>query len=206
MIRTIFFDYDGVLTTDKSGSLTTYRYLSDVTGLALPTIYAAFAPHQSDLLSGRVRHAHIWPMVCTALNKDLDIRLLSEAFESTPLNADMFSFARKLGVNHSVGIITDNNLDRMHHLRTYQGLDRLFNPIVISAEAGSSKQGTDIFLKAISRAESAPRECIFIDNSESNLVAARALGLHAIFHDDEKNDMDALARAMDELGVRAGLR
>ncbi|ULU24578.1 HAD-IA family hydrolase [Dyella terrae] len=203
LIRTIFFDYDGVLTTDKSGSLTTCRYLSEASGIALSTINAAFHPYAGDLFTGRARHADIWSGVCESLNSDLDIGLLFEAFESTPLNGAMVSLARTLQAHHSIGIITDNPIDRMDHLRVHQDLDSLFSPIVASAEVGSSKQGQEIFLSAMSRASVAPEECIFIDNSEPNVAMARTLGMHAIFHDDGKNDIDALAKELRRLGARA---
>lgn len=202
MIRTIFFDYDGVLTTDKNGSLTTCRYLSEASGIAPSTISAALQPYAGELFTGKVRHVEIWPGVCKTLGTDLDIRLLFEAFESTPLNEPMVSLARKLRGKHSVGIITDNPIDRMDHLRAHQNLDALFDPIVASADVGSSKHGQEIFLSAMSRASVEPEQCIFIDNSEPNVVMARTLGMHAIFHDDGKNDIDALANELRRVGTR----
>ena len=203
VIRTIFFDYDGVLTTDKSGSLTTFRYLSEASGIAFSTISAAFSPYGGDLITGRLSHAQIWRRACAAMGETLDIGLLVGAFESTPLNTSMFSLAQRLRVNYSVGIITDNNKDRMDHLRKYQGLDSLFSPIVVSADVGSGKRGREIFLHAAFRAGVAPDESIFIDNSEANLVVARALGMHTIFHDDEKNDVSSLMEELELLGARA---
>jgi HAD superfamily hydrolase (TIGR01509 family) len=202
VIRTIFFDYDGVLTTDKSGSATTFRYLSEASGIRPSTISAAFSPYAGDLLTGRVSHTQIWRNVCEAMGEALDIGLLAGAFESTPLNKDMFSLAHRLSANYSVGIITDNNKDRMDHLRNHQGLDSLFSPIIVSAEVGSGKSGPEIFLHAMSCARVAPDECIFIDNSEANLAVARALGMHAAFHDDEKKDLDSLMEQLKLLGVR----
>ena len=63
------------------------------------------------------------------------------------------------------------------------------------------KRSQDIFLRATSCAGVAPDECVFIDNSEDNVVMARALGMHAVFHDDEKNDIDALMKVLDEFGA-----
>jgi FMN phosphatase YigB (HAD superfamily) len=201
VIRMIFFDYDGVLTTDKSGSLTTFRYLSETSGIASSTISAAFSPYASDLYTGGVSHAQIWHQACEAMGQALDIGLLTRAFESTPLNTAMFSLARRLSANYWVGIITDNTRDRMEHLRNHQGLDALFDPIVVSADVGSGKHGERIFLHATARAGVAPGECIFIDNSQANLVVARALGMHAVFHDDGKNDIGALTHSLQLLGV-----
>jgi len=47
-------------------------------------------------------------------------------------------------------------------------------------------------------------ESVFIDNSNDNLVAPSALGFKTIFHDDEKNDIEALLRNFKTLGVFAG--
>lgn len=194
MIRTIFFDYDGVLTTDKNGSPTTFRYLSDASGIALSTISAAFGPYNGDLLMGRASHAQIWGKACEGLGQSLDNGLLAGAFESTPLNERMVRLAQRLKATRSVVII-------MEHLRKHQGLDSLFNPIVVSADVGGTKRSQGIFPHALSRAAVAPNESIFIDNSEDNLVAARALGMHVVFH-DEKNDIASLVRQLDLLGIR----
>jgi len=59
VIRAIFFDYDGVLTTDKNGSLTTYRYLSEASGIAFSTISAAFSPYGGDLFTGRLSNVRL---------------------------------------------------------------------------------------------------------------------------------------------------
>ncbi|MFC4763538.1 HAD-IA family hydrolase [Dyella koreensis] len=201
MIRTIFFDYDGVLTTDKSGLLTTFRYLSEASGIALSTINDAFNPHIGGLLLGRASHAEIWRH---AMGGEMDMGLLARAFESTPLNRRMFSLAQKLKVNYSIGIITDNSKDRMDHLRKYQELDSLFSPIVVSAEVGGGKRENGIFLHAASCAGVAPDESIFIDNSEANLVVARAVGMHTVFHDDDRNDIGALMKELALLGAHVG--
>ena len=203
MIKAVFFDYDGVLTTDKTGSQTTTRYLSQVTGLELSAVKGAFSRFNKDLTLGRTNHAQIWPDLCSALGQELSIRLLHEAFESTPMNSAVFSLARRLRESHLVGIITDNKKDRIDYLKQHQDLASLFNPIVVSAEIGSDKGSAEIFLHALHQAGVGPEEAVFIDNNAENLAAPNALGINTIFHDDEKNDIEALLRSLDALGVRA---
>lgn len=204
MIKAVFFDYDGVLTTDKTGSQTTTRYLSRVTGIELSAVKDAFGRYNRDLTLGKVTHAQIWPGICSALGQELNIGLLHEAFESTPMNSKVFSLARQLKERHSVGIITDNKKDRIDHLRQFQGLLSLFDPIVVSAEVGSDKRSTEIFLIALRHAGVSPEESVFIDNNKDNLEAPHALGIKTIFHDDAKNDFQALCRALETVGVHAG--
>lgn len=201
LIKAVFFDFDGVLTTDKTGSLTTARYLSQATGLALHGVKAVFARYNNDLTMGRTTHAKIWESVCHDLGRELPINLLHEAFESTPMNAGMFSLARQLGANYAVGIITDNKKDRIDHLKATHKLAALFDPIVVSSEIGANKKGKEIFVYALSSASVRPEESVFIDNNRENLVAPDALGIKTVFHDDETNDIAALVEKLNTLGV-----
>jgi putative hydrolase of the HAD superfamily len=204
LIKAVFFDYDGVLTTDKTGSLTTNRYLSLSTGVEFSRVKAAFSRYNSDLTLGKTTYSRIWQQVCGELGSKLNISLLYEAFESTPTNAGMFSLARQLRRNYSVGIITDNKKDRIDHLKTTQKLTALFNPIVVSSEIGANKESAEIFLYALNLSAVSPEESVFIDNNRDNLIAPNALGFKTVFHDDETNDIAALVRTLNTLGVFVG--
>ena len=204
MIKAVFFDYDGVLTMDKTGSLTTNRYLSQVAGVELSRVKAAFSQYNKDLTLGKTTHSQIWHEVCRTLGLDLSINLLYEAFESTPINVDMFALARGLKGNYSLGIITDNKKDRIDHLKKHQALASLFSPIVVSSEVGAGKENPEIFLHALECAAVSAEESVFIDNNRGNLIAASGLGIEVIFHDDEKNEIDALVKNLKALGVVVG--
>ena len=195
-IRAIFFDFDGVLTRDKTGSLTTLRYLSEATGIDLDKLRDAFREHNAALNLGRTTHGAIWPTICDRLNFQIDKDLLSAAFESTPFNADMLELARNLRKKYSVGIITDNKKDRIDHLKVHAGLPALFDPIVVSAEVGSGKESPHIFQQALDRLRIGPMESIFIDNTTDNLAAPRALGMNTIYFEDDANDVQGLAATL----------
>ena len=203
MIRAVFFDYDGVLTTDKTGSLTTNRYLSQAAGVDFSKIQTVFGRFSRDLTLGKTTHTQIWQEVCDELAQDIGINILHEAFESTPINEGMFLLARQLKDSYSVGIITDNKKDRIDHLKRTQALETLFNPIVVSAEIGGNKQSAEIFSYALDCAKVLAEESVFIDNNQENLVAPKALGIKTVFHDDEANDIAALVSTLKTLGVVA---
>lgn len=201
MITAILFDYDGVLTLDRTGALTTNRYLSQATGLTFDAIDKAFAPYNADLNLGRITYRDIWQSVCEDLQFDIHFSLLEQAFRSTPVNDQLMALARRLKKAYSVGIITDNKKDRIDYLRKFQGLDSLFDPIVVSAERGQSKQDAAIFQHALRYLRVEPAEVVFVDNTLSNLTAAGLLGIHTILHDDTRNDVQATIAKLAELGV-----
>ena len=204
LIKAVFFDFDGVLTTDKTGSTTTTRYISQTTGIALSAVKAAFSRHNAALTLGKTTHDQVWRQLCDELGQPVSFSLLHEAFESTPLNEQMFNLVRRLKRTYLVGIITDNKKDRVDHLRRQHGLNELFSPVIVSAEVGSDKGHPDIFLAALRSAGVRANEAVFIDNNKDNLVAPEALGMKVCFHDDEANDIEALVKKLKEIGVVVG--
>jgi HAD superfamily hydrolase (TIGR01549 family) len=203
-IRAVLFDFDGVLTNDKTGSLTTTRYLSRRTGIELSKIQAAFRRFNHDLTLGRITHAAIWGEICAELDHPLSLDLLHEAFASTPLSEQMVAVARRLQPRCSLGIVTDNKRDRMDALKRLHNLPQLFDPIVVSSEVGLSKDSPEIFLGALQLLQVSPQECIFIDNSRANLVAPASIGIRTIYFDDEKRDFTELLANLQGHGMVLG--
>ena len=201
MIKAVFFDYDGVLTLDQTGSLTTIRFLSQATHLKFEKVKAVFDRYNHALTLGQTTYRHIWPELCSELGVDMGFDLLIKAFESTPMNSAMLSLANQLKQSYSVGIITDNKSDRINHLKVVQGLEVLFNPIVVSSEVGVSKDNAGIFLHAVHLLGLRPDECVFIDNNRKNLIAPSALGMKTVFHDDQSNDVHRLIESLAVHGV-----
>ncbi len=203
-VKAVFFDYDGVVTRDKTGSLTMNRFLSARTGIAYDRVCRALQRHNRQLNDGEASYAEVWPIVCAELERDLPFDLVIEAFESTPLNGEMLQLVRELKRHCAVGMITDNKKERIDHLRRYQRLPELFAPIVVSAEVGCTKANSRIFELALACLGVRPEESVFIDNTPGNLVAPAALGMKTIYFDDEKNDVNALTRLLGtQLGVKS---
>ena len=195
-IRGVLFDFDGVLTTHPTGSFTTVRYLAAATALPEATIRDAFAPFNEALLLGRTTHAAAWPAICARLGRDLELDLLTAAFDATPLNTPMLDLAARLGEHCAVGIVTDNKRDRIERLVSLHRLDRLFSPVVVSADCGCGKSDPAIFRQALRGLGVEASATVFIDNTPRNLVAAGALGLHTVHFDDARNDVPALAATL----------
>jgi putative hydrolase of the HAD superfamily len=195
-IRAVLFDFDGVLTTDPSGSYTTIAHLARSCGLAADRLWDAFAPFNDDLLHGRSTHASVWRAICARLGHDLDFGLLAAAFDATPINHAVLGLAKRLTGAYAVGIVTDNKRDRIDRLVALHSLDRVFDPIVVSADCGSGKAGAAIFERALRLLRIGAAEAVFIDNTPRNLVAADALGMHTVHFDDARNDVAGLSATL----------
>lgn len=192
LIKAIFFDFDGVLTTDKYGSTSTFHFLAKSTGISEILLSEAFAPHMANLIFGRKSHADVLPAISASLGYPIEATRIFDAFDSTPINHPVLDLARNLKSSYAVGIITDNSSDRMERLVDLHSFKSIFDPIVVSADYHSSKHMPDLFIRALELAGIKPQESIFIDNTEKNLVIAKEAGMHVIHHDDEINDVARL--------------
>jgi len=200
MIRAIYFDFDGVLSTDKNGNLTTCGYLAKETGLDYEKVIECYRGNSKILKAGGV-HSEMWADFCACLGKDIDISLLKGAFLSSPRNEVMFELAKALKKHYKLGIITDNPKERFDTLIEAWKLNELFDTVVVSANVGSTKKEPAIFEKALVDLNMKADEAVFIDNNKVNLVVSGEMGMHVIYYDDAKNDIEGLKKELERMGV-----
>jgi epoxide hydrolase-like predicted phosphatase len=79
-----------------------------------------------------------------------------------------------------------------HYLR--DGWDAYFDQIVISGEVGMRKPEPRIFHHALGLVGLEAEECVFIDDIEANIEAARALGLVGVHHRDPEETISAVEK------------
>lgn len=70
--------------------------------------------------------------------------------------------------------------------------DDHFDAVVISSEVGMRKPNEDIFRHALDLVGFPAAECVFVDDIDHNITAARDLGLQAILHTDADTTLTAL--------------
>ena len=203
MIKAFFFDFDGVLTTDPNGGYTMMTYLSKETGIQYDVLLKAWHLVAPDLCGGKKMMRDVLPIFCEAIGKKITLKMMREAYASTPENREMVDFAERLrAAGFIIGIITDNLQERMDYLVKYWDISGIFDPIVTSAQTGMFKSnGKKIFEIALEKVDVLAEDAIFIDNKAANLAGATALGMKTYYHDDSKNDVVALKDFLESLTV-----
>jgi len=76
------------------------------------------------------------------------------------------------------------------------GWDELFDGVVISGEVGMRKPEPRIFRHALQLIGLEAHECVFIDDIEANVLAARRLGIAGIHHVDPGTTLAELERML----------
>lgn len=199
MIKALLFDFDGVLTLDKTGSTSITNYIAAQTGLPLELVRQSYYPFNHALLYGQTTHEEIWPLFCQNLGQALDYRLLTDSFTNTPLDMRMLELLARLKPAYRLGLVTDNKCDRMDAVLQQPSLSSLFDAVAVSAQVKSGKDRPEIFRYVLDRLYVQAAECVFIDNTAKNLIVPESLGMRTILFDDTTHDVSLFERQLMSL-------
>lgn len=204
MIKAVFFDFDGVITIEATGTSSIVNVISSKTGIDKDLFNKEYRKYNPDLLSGKVTHKEIWNTLCESLNRKIPYKILTDSFLNTALDSNIISLARRMKfIGYKVGMITDNKTDRIKVISELHKFDELFDVICVSASLGMSKTSKGIFLKACRDAEVSPEEAVFIDNNPKNLTAPKEIGIHVIHFDHDERDYDNLIKQLESIGIKS---
>lgn len=189
-MKAILFDFDGVLTTDKYGSDSILRYLSENSGVSIDVLKKEYYKVNKGLLYGQYAHKDIWEEFCNNVGAHIDFQILIDSFTHTPIDQNMLSVVKQLKENYLIGLITDNKVDRIKTILNYNSLNDLFDVVTVSAQCKCGKTDRKIFDITLDRLNVKANECVFIDNSEKNLAVPSEMGITTILFDDEARDIN----------------
>ncbi|MEY2467392.1 MAG: putative hydrolase of the superfamily, partial [Actinomycetota bacterium] len=97
-------------------------------------------------------------------------------------------------------LVTNNVREGSKMWRSLMSVDELFDVVIDSSEVGMRKPNRAIFDLALQQlGVTDPTSAVFLDDLDSNVAAARAIGMHAILVGDPPDaalgELDALLRA-----------
>ena len=202
MIKAILFDFDGVLTTDATGFQSISNYICKKTGICEEEFKKEYYKYNSDLQYGKANHESIWEALCKGINKKIDISILYESFINTPIDNQMIAIIHRLKkLGYNIGMVTDNKKDRINSIAKYYDWNKIFDVITVSADVGSGKNNSEIFIKTIESLNLTAKECVFIDNQEKNLIIPRSMGMSVIYFDHIKRNYEKLIQEFKNLSM-----
>ena len=101
---------------------------------------------------------------------------------------------------YKISILSNADLSLEDRIRNGMDIYHLFDDVISSAVVGMAKPDHRIYRLAAERLELPVEECLFIDDAERNVDAAREVGMSAVHYRVDKGD--DLAAQFAALGIR----
>ena len=197
MIKAVIFDWGGVLIENPTEGI--LQYCREYLGIGNGCMLAAYRKLMPYFQEGKISEEEFWKGVRrrTGAKREMHASLWLEAFEKSYVEKkDVFSMAADLYERgYRTGILSNTEKPA----RPFMNREpyRIFNPIVLSWEAGSSKPQNRIFEVLIETLGLEPPEILIIDDVAINITAARGLGLQGLLFTDAqmlRKDLHSILR------------
>ena len=192
--RGVIFDFGGVL-IDMRWDVS--AELEDAHGLPrhalLETLYRTPTWHEIERGQGDL---HAWRAEAHRLLEERAGGPLPRLHDAWVAGRDLIraniTLARRLRPTYRTAILSNADRSLRGRLREL-GIHDLFDTVVSSAEEGVAKPEPEIYRRAAQRIGLPVEACVFVDDSDTNVRAAEALGMRGILYRvDRGQDLTAL--------------
>ena len=112
--------------------------------------------------------------------------------------APNLALARSLRARYKLSVLSNADVSLRARLEA-DDLPALFDDIVVSAEVGLAKPEAAVFHLAVARLGLTPAECVFVDDWDKNVEAAREVGMQAVLYRVDRGD--DLRSQLEAVGV-----
>jgi putative hydrolase of the HAD superfamily len=191
-IKAVISDFGGVLTSPLLDSFAAFQNSSGIPFEALGRAIAEIASRQGanplfELETGRISEAEFLRSLSAELTSQLgrpvELRGFGEQyFEHLHPNEGMISYMRELaGRGYKLSICTNNVREWEPLWRAKLPVDEIFEVVVDSAFVGARKPDREIYDLTLERLGVPANAALLVDDIEFNCVAARELGMEAVW-------------------------
>jgi putative hydrolase of the HAD superfamily len=204
----LLLDFGGVVTTDFFASLGAHCERLGLPNDRFRDLVTTDPPgralyHQVE--RGELSQPAFERKIASLLGVEPDglVRGLLGDLRPDPLMTHAVASARAGGIR--VGVITNSWGTAPYDPYATYKLDEQFDAVVISSDVGVRKPDPTIYLVAADKLGVAPEACVFVDDMDTNLPAAREVGMAVVHHVDSVRTLRELERLF-RLSLQEGRR
>lgn len=188
MIKAVVFDFAGVIGTEGY-----WLWLAEnIPNLKESEQYFLHISHQVD--KGDITEQQFVAALSEKSGKPLET-IKKEIFGKIHINGSLLAYMQQLRKTYKVGLLTNFVEEWITEILTNYQLHDYFDSIVVSSQEKMIKPDAKIFQLSISQLKVAPEEAVFVDDRQTNVDGAKAVGMHGVlFKDTEqlKNEFQTL--------------
>jgi putative hydrolase of the HAD superfamily len=209
-LRVVISDFGGVLTTPLMHSFAAYQDRTGISASALGEAMQAIAEREDahplfELECGRTTEADFLDKLREALEPQLGHRpemhrFREIYFDALHPNEPMIELMREAkAAGHRMALLTNNVREWEPLWRPMLPVDEIFELVVDSAFVGVRKPDPEIYELTLDRLGDgvAAGDCLFVDDIEVNVEAARALGMSVVHFQDNEQAIGEIRGLLD---------
>jgi len=207
-LRGVISDFGGVLTNPLSEGFAAMQRRSDISLEALGRAMARIATDDGahplfELETGRVSEreflARLGSVLAEDLGRPVQLHGFGEAyFAELKPNDPMIARMRALRDHgYRMALLTNNVREWQPLWRTMLPVDEIFEVLVDSGFVGMRKPDAGIYELTLERLGLPASACLFVDDTDVNCDAARALGMTAVHFRDTEQALAEIDAALD---------
>jgi epoxide hydrolase-like predicted phosphatase len=142
----------------------------------------------------------IWHSVAQAchLSSDVLAQLRADFWSGDRLNQDMLAYLRSLRPQYRTGILS-NAWPEMRDMNVQRfGLVNVVDEVIYSFQCGLLKPDPGSYRLILDRLGVEPRQTVFVDDAERNIIGARALGMITVQFSDTQQAITELRALLEQ--------
>jgi epoxide hydrolase-like predicted phosphatase len=178
--KTIFFDWGGVIANDPGD-----EFLGELltrVGATEGQTRDIFKSYMKDFMKGTISEVDYWQALRVKYNLVIEDSISDEfkKWKGLAANQQVLELVRRSKEQGLKTAVFSNVIEPTYNVIDQAGYYDLFDDVIASCKVGLVKPEMEIYSLALERLGARPEESIFIDDKQSNLEPANALGVTTV--------------------------
>lgn len=177
-VAAVIFDLDGVLLdSEQAWDQARQDLVAETGGTWTDTATRDMMGMSSKEWPVYVRDELHVDMTAEEINADIVRRMIAGYEIALPLLPGAKQAVERLAAVRPLGLASSSNREVIDVVLRTMGVDHLFEVTVSSEEVRRGKPAPDVWLEAARQLDTAPRDCVAIEDSENGIKSAHAAGM-----------------------------
>lgn len=153
-----------------------------------------------DVMRGKIKERDLWDKLALQwhIPKYIFILFQRKLMSKKHLNKVLISFIEEKRLFYKTALLSNAGDQTRKLMEGSSKFHKLVDQIIISAEEGYAKPDNEIYRIALQKLNTKSENCVFIDDLNENIIAARDNGIHAIQFFDNQQTITALKVMLGE--------
>lgn len=181
MIKVIIFDFGGVVRKPRIMP-EIYKATEKKFKIDYEFVRNQFLKLETPVITGKLSMNKFWSKLAKAL--DVNVKELKQLWERIyvkkfKLNTRVMNLVKRLKKRYKI-VLLSNDLPSHSKINLKRGDYKIFDKVFLSSKIGLRKPDKRVYLYVLRKLKVKPEECVFIDDREENVAAAKKLGINTI--------------------------